>query len=398
MTVVIGYIPDEYGEAALQLGLQEAETRQHACGGRQRHTRRRLRRQAVRRRAGLTDLDERLTAAGVDHRVHQAVGVDVGEEIVRVAEVNHAELVVIGIRPRSPVGKVMMGSVAQTVIMDAPCPVLTVRPDCCSKLTMSRRAARLRRPRHEDHTRHFSRGPRLARRPRDTRWPRSSGGSTKGAARPPAAVGLVQKRRPRSRQHPLLAAPRPGRASHRARRGRGLGTTTRRRPRPRSSPASWRRGCLTREGPAGSRPKRRRAGGRNTGAPPHRFHQPGAASAASPRALRDVGVRRHEAGDDSAAGAAGSSSQASSSSSSVGCPARTWCSQKWGLSRTWPSRPSMDQADGKRAGAQLCFVEPPDERAHLVSLGLEPVEDLARSVVCGLHAWDVGAAPPVSTW
>ena len=61
--------------------------------------------------------------------MHQSVGVDVGDEIVRVAEQNHAELVVIGIRTRSPVGKVLMGSVAQTVIMDAPCPVLTVRPD-----------------------------------------------------------------------------------------------------------------------------------------------------------------------------------------------------------------------------------------------------------------------------
>ena len=129
MTVVIGYVPNQYGEAALHLGLQEAAARK-------------LRVVVVNASRGdayidkrfvtekdLTDLDERLTTAGVDHRVHQAVAVDVGAEIVRVAEQNHAELVVIGIRPRSPVGKVLMGSVAQTVIMDAPCPVLTVRPD-----------------------------------------------------------------------------------------------------------------------------------------------------------------------------------------------------------------------------------------------------------------------------
>jgi nucleotide-binding universal stress UspA family protein len=129
VTVVIGYIPNQYGEAALQVGLQEAEARK-------------LRVVVVNASRGeayvdkkfvnekdLADLDERLTAAGVDHKVHQAAGVDVGDEIVRVAEENHAELVVIGIRPRTPVGKVLMGSVAQTVIMDAPCPVLTVRPD-----------------------------------------------------------------------------------------------------------------------------------------------------------------------------------------------------------------------------------------------------------------------------
>jgi nucleotide-binding universal stress UspA family protein len=129
MTVVIGYIPNQYGEAALQLGLQEAEARKmrvivvNAARGDAYVDKRFVDEQA------LTDLDERLTTAGVDHRVHQAVGVDVGDEIVRIAEANHAELVVIGIRPRSPVGKVLMGSVAQTVIINAPCPVLTVRPD-----------------------------------------------------------------------------------------------------------------------------------------------------------------------------------------------------------------------------------------------------------------------------
>jgi nucleotide-binding universal stress UspA family protein len=129
VTVVIGYIPNQYGEAALHLGLQEAAARQmrvvviNASRGDAYVDKRFVDEKR------LSDLDERLTAAGVDHQVHQAVGVDVGDEIVRVAEQNHAELVVIGIRPRSSVGKVLMGSVAQTVIMDAPCPVLTVRPD-----------------------------------------------------------------------------------------------------------------------------------------------------------------------------------------------------------------------------------------------------------------------------
>ncbi len=129
MTVVIGYIPNQYGEAALHLGLQEAATRQmrvivvNASRGDAYIDKRFV------TEKDLTDLDERLTAAGVDHRVHQAVAVDVGAEIVRVAEESHAELVVIGIRPRSAVGKMLMGSVALTVITEAPCPVLTVRPD-----------------------------------------------------------------------------------------------------------------------------------------------------------------------------------------------------------------------------------------------------------------------------
>ena len=129
MTVLSGYIPNQYGEAALHLGLQEAATRQmrvivvNASRGDAYIDKKFV------TKKDLTDLDERLTAAGVDHRVHQAVAVDVGAEIVRVAEDSHAELVVIGIRPRSAVGKMLMGSVALTVITEAPCPVLTVRPD-----------------------------------------------------------------------------------------------------------------------------------------------------------------------------------------------------------------------------------------------------------------------------
>jgi nucleotide-binding universal stress UspA family protein len=129
VTVVIGYVPNQYGEAALSVGLREAETRRlsvvvvNASRGDAYIDKRFV------NEGDLSDLDDRLTAGGIDHRVHQAVGVDVGEEIVRVAEENHAELVVIGIRPRTPVGKVLMGSVAQVVIMGAPCPVLTVRPD-----------------------------------------------------------------------------------------------------------------------------------------------------------------------------------------------------------------------------------------------------------------------------
>ena len=129
MTLVIGYVPNQYGDAALTVGLQEARERHHtvvvvnATRGESLVDRRYLSAHA------LGDLEARLADSGVECRVHQAVGVDVGAEIVRVAEESHAELVVIGIRPRSAVGKVLMGSVAQVVITEAPCPVLTVRPD-----------------------------------------------------------------------------------------------------------------------------------------------------------------------------------------------------------------------------------------------------------------------------
>jgi nucleotide-binding universal stress UspA family protein len=129
MTLVIGYLPNQYGDAALTVGLQEARERHHtvvvvnAARGDALGDKRFLSQDA------LADLEARLGDSGVAYRVHRAVAVDVGAEIVRVAEESHAELVVIGIRPRSALGKMLMGSVALAVITEAPCPVLTVRPD-----------------------------------------------------------------------------------------------------------------------------------------------------------------------------------------------------------------------------------------------------------------------------
>ena len=47
--------------------------------------------------------------------------------IVEQASIHEARLVVIGLRRRSPVGKIVLGSTAQAVLFHAPCPVLSVR-------------------------------------------------------------------------------------------------------------------------------------------------------------------------------------------------------------------------------------------------------------------------------
>jgi nucleotide-binding universal stress UspA family protein len=49
-----------------------------------------------------------------------------GEDIVQFAEQNSIDLIVIGVRRRSKVGKLLFGSNAQLIILTAPCPVLTV--------------------------------------------------------------------------------------------------------------------------------------------------------------------------------------------------------------------------------------------------------------------------------
>ena len=54
-------------------------------------------------------------------------GREAHEEILSVARERRAELVVIGLRRRSPVGKLPMGSTAQRVLLEATCPVLAVK-------------------------------------------------------------------------------------------------------------------------------------------------------------------------------------------------------------------------------------------------------------------------------
>jgi nucleotide-binding universal stress UspA family protein len=54
-------------------------------------------------------------------------GLQAGEDLVQFAEENDIDLIIVGIRRRSRVQKLVFGSNAQYVILEAPCPVLTVK-------------------------------------------------------------------------------------------------------------------------------------------------------------------------------------------------------------------------------------------------------------------------------
>jgi nucleotide-binding universal stress UspA family protein len=71
-------------------------------------------------------LSRALSEAGVRHSVRGAVG-DLADEFVETAERLNADRVVVGGRRRSPTGKAVFGSVAQEVMLSAPCPVTFVR-------------------------------------------------------------------------------------------------------------------------------------------------------------------------------------------------------------------------------------------------------------------------------
>lgn len=82
--------------------------------------------------AGLTDeiqgvLDES-QLGDVDWKLQLgAEDEDVAGAIINLAQSNDAEVLVIGARKRSPLGKFLMGSATQSIILSAPMPVLVVK-------------------------------------------------------------------------------------------------------------------------------------------------------------------------------------------------------------------------------------------------------------------------------
>jgi nucleotide-binding universal stress UspA family protein len=54
-------------------------------------------------------------------------GLSPGEDLVRLAKEHKVKEIIVGVRRRSKVGKLVFGSTAQFVILNAPCPVVTVK-------------------------------------------------------------------------------------------------------------------------------------------------------------------------------------------------------------------------------------------------------------------------------
>jgi len=54
-------------------------------------------------------------------------GLQAGEDLILLAEENKVDEIIIGVRRRSKVGKLLFGSTAQYVILNAPCPVVSVK-------------------------------------------------------------------------------------------------------------------------------------------------------------------------------------------------------------------------------------------------------------------------------
>jgi nucleotide-binding universal stress UspA family protein len=128
--IVVGYIDSPEGKAALERAVEEARQRgarlivinSHKGGSAlDKNT-------AVELDESLDEVHGLLHDTGVEHEVRQLVrGSDPSDDLIAVAEEVDADLIVIGLRRRTPVGKLILGSNAQQVLLDASCPVLAVK-------------------------------------------------------------------------------------------------------------------------------------------------------------------------------------------------------------------------------------------------------------------------------
>jgi len=128
LTILVAYVPRPEGQAALDKGIEIATRRNEPLV-------------VVNASPGGTKIDpsaidmvdvervERiLKNSGLNAELKQFVrGKSAVEEIESLVESLNVSVLVIGLRKRSPVGKLIMGSVAQEILLTVPCPILAVK-------------------------------------------------------------------------------------------------------------------------------------------------------------------------------------------------------------------------------------------------------------------------------
>ena len=141
MTIVVAYVPTPEGQAALQQAETEATRRKarllvvravKVSTSENTSAAREQARDTQRDREELDSVISQAAEAGIE--VHgETVVIDrpnsIAESVLSVVDRENADLLVIGIRRRSPVGKAVMGSDAQDMLLQANCPVLAVKAD-----------------------------------------------------------------------------------------------------------------------------------------------------------------------------------------------------------------------------------------------------------------------------
>ena len=130
MSIIVGFVPTPAGEAALAAGIAEATLRNEDLVIVNSAREGALVDKAVATAGLLEEAAKRATDAGVTASVLQpSYQHDLADEFLDLAREVNASLIVIGLRHRSQVGKFIMGSHAQRILIQADRPVLAVKAD-----------------------------------------------------------------------------------------------------------------------------------------------------------------------------------------------------------------------------------------------------------------------------
>lgn len=128
MRIVVGYLRSPEGAAALERAIEEASLRDaelvvvHSAPDRADEVRS--------YDEEFEALGKRLDSAGITHRTIDYVrGNTPAQDLLEAIDEFDAGLAVIGVRRRSAVGKLVLGSNSQDILLKADCPVLAVKPD-----------------------------------------------------------------------------------------------------------------------------------------------------------------------------------------------------------------------------------------------------------------------------
>lgn len=132
MAIIVGYVPTKEGRAALRRAAEECLLRKTNLvvvnshrGGKDFD-----RDDADLFERELSEVQRQLDEVGITHEVRQLVrGKEPSEDLIAVADEVSADFIVIGLRRRTPVGKLILGSNAQRILLDASCPVMAVKAD-----------------------------------------------------------------------------------------------------------------------------------------------------------------------------------------------------------------------------------------------------------------------------
>lgn len=128
MTILVAYVPRPEGRAALDKGIEIATRRNERLvvvnagpGGHQEDA-------SVIDGYAVEAIEAQLATLGIDAQFKQFLrGKSAVDEINDLVQALDVSVLIIGLRKRSAVGKLLLGSTAQEILMSVPCPVLAVK-------------------------------------------------------------------------------------------------------------------------------------------------------------------------------------------------------------------------------------------------------------------------------